>query len=178
MKNTSVRNLTFSAVLAALYAGLTLFLPIPQYGPVQIRFSEVLTVLPFFFPAATPGLFVGCIIANLFSPYILDVFFGSAATLLACLWTGRLNNRWLAPLPPVVCNAVIVGVEIAFSQAGSGPAFWPAFVGNALSVGLGELAACGILGTLLLSVLYRSSACRSMVDPARLARIYGFSDLI
>lgn len=175
MKNMSIRDLTFAAILAALYAGLTLFLPIPQYGPVQIRFAEALTVLPFFFPAATPGLLVGCIIANLFSPYILDVVFGSAATLLACLWTGRLNNRWLAPLPPVVCNAVIVGAEIAFSQAGTGPAFWPALAWNALSVGLGELAACGILGTLLLTVLHRSPTCRNLIDPARLAQVRGFS---
>lgn len=174
MNTTSIRNLTLSAVLAALYAALTLFLPIPQYGPVQIRFAEALTVLPFFFPAATPGLFVGCVIANLFSPYILDVFFGSAATLLACLWTERLNNRWLAPLPPVICNAVIVGWEIAFPQTGFSSAFWPAFTLNALTVGTGELLACGVLGSILLSALYRSEVCRAGIAPERLERIRGF----
>ena len=174
MKNASIRTLTLSAVLAALYAALTLFLPIPQYGPLQIRFAEALTLLPFFFPAATPGLFVGCIIANLASPYILDVFFGSAATLLACLWTARLNNRWLAPLPPVICNAVIVGAEIAFSTAGTGPAFWPAFAWNALTVGVGELLACGVLGSILLTSLYRSEFCRAMIAPERLELIHGF----
>lgn len=173
MKTMSIRTLTFSAVLAALYAGLTLFLPVPQYGPVQIRFAEALCILPFFFPSATPGLFVGCIITNLFSPYALDVVFGSAATLLACLWTGRLKNRWLAPLPPVVCNAVIVGAEIAFAQTGLGPAFWPAFGLNALSVGLSELAACGILGSLLLTVLHRSPVCRTMIRP----EVRGFPNL-
>ena len=176
MRKFTVRDLTVAALTAALYAVMGYFGNIfaLTFGPVQIRFAEALTVLPFFFPAVTPGLFVGCVIANLFSPYILDVVFGSAATLLACLWTGRLNNRWLAPLPPVVCNAVIVGAEIAFSLAGTGTAFWPAFALNALSVGLGELAACGILGTLLLSVLYRSTACRSMIVPARLAQVRGF----
>lgn len=174
MKRMTVRELTFSAILAAVYAALTLFLPIPQYGPVQVRFAEALTVLPFFFPAATPGLFVGCIIANLFSPYFLDVFFGSAATLLACLWTGRLRNRWLAPLPPVVCNTIIVGAEIAFLDTKSTAAFWPAFAFNSFTVGLGELLACGILGSVLLSALYRSEVCRTMIDPERLEHIRGF----
>lgn len=177
MKRQSVRDLTFAAILAAVYAALTLFLPIPQYGPVQIRFAEALTVLPFFFPAATPGLLVGCIIANLFSPYILDVFFGSAATLLACLWTARLNNRWLAPLPPVFCNAVIVGWEIAFSQTSSGPAFWSSFAFNALTVGAGELLACYVLGSILLSTLYRSAFCRARIAPDRLSRVHGFLPL-
>lgn len=87
MRKFTTRDLTLAAVLAAVYAALTITLPVPQYGAVQIRFAEALTVLPFLFPAATPGLFVGCIIANLFSPFVLDVVFGSMATLLACLWT-------------------------------------------------------------------------------------------
>lgn len=89
MRKFTTRDLTLAAVLAAVYAALTITLPVPQYGAVQIRFAEALTVLPFLFPAATPGLFVGCIIANLFSPFVLDVVFGSMATLLACLWTSR-----------------------------------------------------------------------------------------
>lgn len=177
MKRIPLRELTLSAVIAAVYAGLTLSVPIPQYGHIQIRVAEALTVLPFFFPAATPGLFVGCVIANLFSPYVLDVVFGSAATLLACLWTGRLNNRWLAPLPPVVCNAVIVGGEIAFTQAGLTPAFWSAFAFNALTVGAGELLACYVFGSVLLSALYRTRACREQIPPERLAQVRGFSKL-
>ncbi|MBE6956895.1 MAG: QueT transporter family protein [Ruminococcaceae bacterium] len=168
--------MTFAAVLAAVYAVLTLVLPVPQYGPVQIRFAEALCVLPFFFPAATPGLFVGCVLANLASPYVLDVIFGSAATLLACLWTGRLRNRWLASLPAVVCNAVIVGAEIAFTtQAGFGPAFWSAFGFNALTVGAGELLACGLLGQLVLGVVYRTPMLRDRIEPARLSRLRGFT---
>ena len=98
MRKFTTRDLTLAAVLAAVYAALTITLPVPQYGAVQIRFAEALTVLPFLFPAATPGLFVGCIIANLFSPFVLDVVFGSMATLLACLWTSRMTSRWLAPV--------------------------------------------------------------------------------
>lgn len=92
MRKFTTRDLTLAAVLAAVYAALTVTLPVPQYGAVQIRFAEALTVLPFLFPAATPGLFVGCIIANLFSPFVLDVVFGSMATLLACLWTSRAGT--------------------------------------------------------------------------------------
>lgn len=174
MKRMTIRELTFSAVLAAVYAALTLCLPVPQYGAIQVRIAEALTVLPFFFPAATPGLFVGCVIANLFSPFVLDVVFGSLATLVACLWTGRMNNRWLAPLPPVVCNAVIIGWESAFSQTGLGDAFWPAFAWNAVTVGAGELLACGVFGSVLLAALYRTDVCRSAIAPERLACVRGF----
>lgn len=174
MKRMTIRELTFSAILAAVYAALTLFLPVPQYVGIQLRVAEALTVLPFFFSAATPGLFVGCVIANLFSPFVLDVVFGSLATLLACLWTGRLNNRWLAPVPPVVCNAVIVGGEIAFAQTGFGPGFWGAFAFNAVTVGAGELLACGVFGSVLLTALYRTDVCRRRIAPERLAHVRGF----
>ena len=174
MKRMTLRELTLAAVIAAVYAGLTLFLPIPQYGQIQVRVAEALTVLPFFFPAATPGLFVGCVIANLFSPFVLDVLFGSAATLLACLWTGRLRSRWLAPLPPVVCNAAIVGAELTFFEVGASPAFWGAFAFNALTVGAGELLACCVFGGVLLTVLYRTPACREHISPQRLAQVRGF----
>ncbi|MBQ3134917.1 MAG: QueT transporter family protein [Oscillospiraceae bacterium] len=166
--------MTFAAVLAAVYAVLTLTLPVPQYGPVQIRFAEALCVLPFFFPMATPGLFIGCVLANLASPYVLDVVFGSAATLLACLWTGRIRSRWLAPLPAVICNAVIVGTEIAFSEVGSGPAFWPAFGFNALMIGAGELIACGLLGQLVLGAIWRTPLLRGWIGPERLTQLRGF----
>ena len=166
----TVRDLTFAAVLAAVYAALTVVLPIPAYAGVQCRLTEALTVLPLFFPAATPGLAVGCFIANLFSPYSLDVVFGTLATLLACLATQRMPNKWLAPLPPVVCNAVIVGAECAWYQTGFGPAFWPAYAFNAFTVGLGELLACCVLGALLIRALPRVPAFRALMPADRLAR--------
>lgn len=174
MKRMTLQELTFAAVLAALYAVLTLSLPIPQYGQIQVRVAEALTVLPFFYPAAIPGLFVGCVIANLFSPFALDVVFGSAATLLAGLWTARLNNRWLAPLPPVVCNALIVGAELAFFEVGVTPAFWGVLAFNAVTVGAGELLACCVFGGVLLTALYRTPACRGLIAPERFEQISGF----
>ena len=164
----TVRDLTFAAVLAAVYAALTVTLPIPQYLGIQCRLSEALTVLPFFFPAATPGLVVGCFIANLFSPYALDMVFGTTATLLACWLTRRMPNRWLASLPPVVCNAVIVGAECAWYQTGFGPGFGAAYAFNAFTVGVGELIACVALGQLLLSALPRVSALRAYIPADRL----------
>ena len=174
MRKFTVRELTLAAVVAAVYFVLCYFGNIFQltFGPVQVRLGEALTVLPFLFPAATPGLFVGCLIANLLSPYgLLDVVAGSAATLIACLWTQSLSNRWLAPLPPVVCNAVIVGAVIAFAEGGTGGAFWTAYAFNAFTVGLGELIASAVLGQLLLGVLPRVSFFREMIPADKLDRL-------
>ena len=168
MRRFTTKDLTLAAVLAAVYAALTVLLPVPQFGPVQCRLAEALTVLPFFFPAATPGLVVGCFIANLFSPYPLDILCGTLATLLACLLTRRMPNRDLASLPPVLCNAVIVGAECAWYQAGFGPAFGAAYAFNAFTVGVGELIACVVLGQLLLSALPRVSALRPFIPAKRL----------
>lgn len=171
MHKFSTRDLTLAAIIAAVYAVLTVTLPVPQYVGIQCRLSEALTILPFFFPVATPGLAVGCFIANLFSPYPLDMIFGTLATLLACLVTQRVPSKWLAPLPPVIFNAVIVGAECAWYQVGFGPAFWPAYAFNAFTVGLGELLACYILGTILIRVLPRVSFLRPLIPQDRLARV-------
>lgn len=169
MQKSSLRGLTLAAVLAALYAALTILLPVPQYAGVQVRFAEALTVLPWLFPAATPGLIVGCALANLFSPFPLDVLFGSLATALACLWTRRIRRRALVALPAVVCNAVIIGAEAAFFEVGASRAFPAAFALNALTVALGEILSACILGALLLTAFLRSEALRSLIPPERLA---------
>ena len=157
----SPRRLALAGIIAAVYAGLTLFLPIPQYGSVQLRIAEAMTVLPFLFPEAVPGLAVGCFLSNLLgSPYVLDWIFGTLATLLAAIWTSKLKNRYLAPLPPVVCNAVIVGAEIAYFSTLEGAAFWPAYAFNAFTVGLGEAISCFVLGGLLLRTLEKTPALR------------------
>ena len=99
------KQLTLAALTAAAYAVLSYFGSIfgITYGPIQCRFSEALCVLPFFLPETAWGLGVGCLIANLLSPYgVLDIVVGSAATLLAALLTARCQKKWLAPLPPVI----------------------------------------------------------------------------
>ena len=158
----SVRDLTLAAFVAALYTVLSYFGGIfgLTYGPVQCRFSEALCVLPFLTPAAVPGLFLGCLVSNLLSPYgALDIVFGSLATLLAAIWTGRVRRKWLAPLPPVVCNAIIIGAVVTVQQVPM-ELFWGTFAYNALTIGLGEALACYVLGGLLLKVLSGNPAIK------------------
>lgn len=151
---SSTRQLTLAAVVAALYAALTLALPGPSYGFTQLRVAEALTVLPFLFPATAPGLLVGCLIANLLSPYgAVDIICGTAATGLAAFLTMKMPNKWLAPLPPVLCNGVIVGGMLAWYEAGFGPNFWSMFALSGPGVALGELVACYVLGGVLLKQL-------------------------
>jgi len=101
-------------------------------------------VLPYFFPAAAPGLFLGCLIANLFGGNgLLDVVFGSLATLAAALLSRRMPHPWLVPLPPVLINALVIGAVLHVTTGI--PWYLLAF-----DVGLGELASCYILGLPLL----------------------------
>ncbi|MEA4954568.1 MAG: QueT transporter family protein [Pseudoflavonifractor sp.] len=172
MRKFSVRDLTLAAMVAALYAVMSYFGNIfgLTFMGIQFRFSEALCVLPFLFPATVPGLFVGCLITNLLSPYgLLDIVVGSAATLLAAVWTSRMKNRWLAPLPPVICNTVLVGFTIGWAEAGGFTSAFPAaWIFNGLSVGLGELGACYVLGMLLLYALPRIKSVRAMIPEGRL----------
>lgn len=153
MNQKKLNYLVQGAVIAALYAALTYLASAAglAYGSVQFRFSEALTVLAAFTPAAIPGLAVGCFIANLGSPLgMLDIVCGTAATLIAAVLTYKTRGvrikglPVLAPLFPVVTNAVIVGAEIAYlmPEGFSFPVFWI----QALWVGLGELVVCCIGG--------------------------------
>ena len=134
--NKKVRYIVTAAMIAAFYAALTfLFQPL-SYGYGQIRISEILTVLPAFTPAAVPGLFIGCIVSNLASPLgPIDIAVGSIATLLAAFLSRRMPSKWLVPLPPVICNGVIVGAELHFLLHA------PLLL-TMLSVAIGEAIAC------------------------------------
>ncbi len=118
---------------------------------MQFRVSEVLTLLPIFTPAAIPGVTVGCFIANIASFNAVDMIFGTAATLIAALLTYALRNitfkglPLLAMLPPVIVNAVVIGLELAFFYLPGGYSFW-GFVISGVQVGAGELAVCYALG--------------------------------
>lgn len=149
----TVHQLAVAGIIGAAYAVLTLGASVfgIAYGPIQCRFSEALCVLPFLFPETVWGLFVGCLVANLLSPYgLLDIVLGSLATLLAAFLTRHSKRRILAPLPPVLCNGIIVGGLIAFEQVGFGPAYLGAFVYNGLTLAVGEAVACYALGLPLL----------------------------
>lgn len=146
------RIMVEAALIAAMYAVLTIaFAPI-SYGQVQLRVSEVLTILPFFTPAAIPGLFVGCIVANIYGGMgILDIVFGSLATLIAAFLTYKAPKRWLAPLPPVIVNGVVIGLVLYYA-AGA-----PLLITMGW-VALGEGLACYGLGYPLLTLLDKSKS--------------------
>ncbi len=153
MKNKNVLYLTQAAMIAALYVVLTFLanaLGLANYA-VQLRFSEALTILPYFTPAAIPGLFIGCLISNILTGCaLLDIAFGSLATLIGALATYRLRRfKWLAPLPPIAANAIIVPFVLKYAY-GIVPV-WFSF----LTVTAGEIASCGVFGMALLFMLLR-----------------------
>ncbi|MBQ8312350.1 MAG: QueT transporter family protein [Clostridia bacterium] len=143
-RQLTTRSLCLSAIIAALYAALTLMLPVLSYGAWQCRLSEALTLLPLVLPQSVPGLFVGCVVANLLSPVgIWDVLFGSLATLLGAIGTYKLRQRpVLAAACPVISNGLIVGIMLSVVYS------LPAAL-TIIQVAAGELLAV-ILGYVLL----------------------------
>ena len=112
MRNKKVLFLTQAAVIAAIYVVLTIFISAFNLasGAIQVRISEALTILPFFTPAAIPGLAIGCLLSNLLTgAAVYDVVFGSLATLLGAVGTYLLRkHKFLCTLPPVIANMVII----------------------------------------------------------------------
>ena len=154
MRSKKVLFITQSALIAALYVVLTYFVSACNLasGAIQVRISEALTILPFFTPAAIPGLFLGCLISNILTGCMpLDVVFGSLATLIGAVGTYALRrHKWLAPLPPIVANTIIVPFILAYVYMAEGSISF--FM---LTVGIGEVISCYILGSMLRNVLER-----------------------
>lgn len=157
MKNTrkNIRRITFSAVTAALYVALTLVCAALglSSGVIQIRVSEALTVLPVFTSAAIPGLVIGCFISNLLTGGIpIDIVFGTAATLIGAIGTYTLRRKpGVTPLlPPIVANTLIVPFVLKYGYGAEGTV--PFFM---LTVGVGEIISCGVLGMITASALKR-----------------------
>ena len=154
--NKKVLFIVHAAVTAALYVVLTLTanaLGLANYA-VQVRFSEALTILPVFTPAAVPGLFIGCLLSNFLTGCLpWDIALGSIATLIGAFGTYMVRNsrfKFLAALPPTAANTLIVPFVLAYVYRFDGSI--PYFM---LTVGAGEIISCGILGLLLRSVLQR-----------------------
>lgn len=169
----STRNLITAAVVGALYAVLTMVLAPISYGALQFRVSEVLCILPFFMPSTAWGLFVGCIVANLMSTAgVLDVVFGSLATLITCLCIARcgkmgntLKARLLACFMPVIWNGLIVGATLTIALAGLNPlTHFGAFLVFAGEVALGELGVMYIIGLPLMTYLPKQRFFSEFVD--------------
>ena len=162
MKKLNTRQIALNGVVAGLYAAITILTASFAYGDIQFRIADAMCLLVVIEPSLTVGLTLGCVIANIFSTVsVLDIVVGSAATLLAALLTARCKKMWLAPLPPVLANTVLIGLVLAYEQAGTSAAFWPTYGFNALTVGLGEVVACYGLGMLLLWRLSKSTALQN-----------------
>lgn len=145
-----------AAIIAAAYTALSLLSSFfgLAFGPVQLRLSEALTLLPKKYPGAIWGVFLGCLLTNILSPYgLLDMVIGSAATLLAALLTARCRTNVGAAIPPILCNALIIGAMLAWQEAGGSSAFGALFAYHALTVGLGQAVACLLFGVPLMRVL-------------------------
>ena len=159
MKNLSVRRLVRCAVIAAVYVVVCLVLAPFSYGAVQVRVAEALCLLPVFGAEYIVGVTLGCFLANLLGSTVVDVVFGTLATLLACLVSYKLRDIRVkglpipASLPPVVFNMIIVGAfEITFFFSDGAPTAMLA-VFNAVTVGIGELISCTILGVALVKLI-------------------------
>ena len=163
MKSSKTLHIVQAAMIAAVYVvltGIAAGFDLAS-GAIQVRFSEALTVLPYFTPAAVPGLAVGCLLSNiLFSGNIFDIIFGSLATLLGALGTRALRrSRYLCSIPPIIANMLIIPpvLTYAFHIPGGIPF-------QMVTVGIGEVICCLLFGQLLISVL---QPLRDRIFPAQ-----------
>ena len=153
MRKQKIDFIITGALIAAAYAGLTYLSNAfgLAYGPIQLRISEMMTILPVFTPAAIPGLTIGCFLANIGSFNAADLVFGTLATLAAAIMTYFLKDikfkglPLLALLPPVLVNAVVIGLEIAVFFLPDTNVLW-GFLISGLEVGIGQLIVCYCFG--------------------------------
>ncbi len=150
MRDKKVLFITQAAMIAAIYVVVTVVFSAFSFGEVQVRISEALTILPMFTPAAIPGLFIGCIIGNAMGgAIVLDVVFGSIATLVGAVGSWALRrHKYLVVLPPIVMNLLIVPFVLRYGYGVPLPI--PLMM---LTVGLGEVISCGVLGYVLMFAL-------------------------
>ena len=147
----TTRRIAHGAIIAAVYVVLCIIFQPISYGPVQFRIAEALTIMPLFTPAAIPGLFAGCILANIIGQgVILDVVFGSLATLIGAVLGYLLRrNRWLVPIPAIIANALIIPFVL---RCGYGITDVPIAL-EMVYILAGEVVGCYILGELLATIL-------------------------
>lgn len=152
MKNNNLKWIVRNAIIAALYAALTIALAPISYGGIQFRFAELLVLLALYNPRYGFGLVLGCFVANCFSDFgVIDMVFGTMATLIAILPMLKVKNKYIASLFPVLSNAIIVGLELYFMI---GLPFWI----GALQVALGEFVCVSIIGIAVFNAIEKNEA--------------------
>lgn len=154
MQKQKIFFITQAAIIAALYVVITYIVNLfgLANGAVQLRLSEALTILPVFTPAAIPGIAIGCFLSNILTGCAFyDIIFGSLASLIGAVGTYLLRKiKWLAPVPPIAANTLIIPwvLLLVYQVPGTLPY-------HMLTVGIGEVLSCGVCGLILLSVLNR-----------------------
>ena len=155
MKNATAKNITQAAIIAALYVVLTILSNALGLAnlQIQLRLSEMLTILPALFPAAIPGLFIGCLLSNIITGALIpDIIFGSIATVVAAALTYKLrSNKYLAVIPPIVCNTIAVPLILKYAY-GIGPLAVSMF-----AILISELLSAGVCGILLYNSISKYS---------------------
>ena len=158
-RNSNIMSLVTAAMIAALYVVLSFAIRLLglDSGAIQVRVSEALTILPYFTASAIPGLTIGCLLFNLLSgAAVLDVIFGTLATLVGAVGSRFIGKaakkvswmKYLVPVPPILANAFIVP-WILKTAYGLSDAYWYLVV----TVGIGEIISCGVLGMMLMTAL-------------------------
>ena len=154
----NTRFIARTAIIAAIYAALTLGLAPISYMAIQFRLSEILVLLAFVNPALAPGLVLGTFIANLFSPLgLIDVVFGTIATLLSIIFMIRSKNMWIASIYPTIFNGIIIGLELHF-------VFALPLALTILQVAAGEFIVVTILGVPLVTQLLKNKAIKEKLE--------------
>ncbi|SHE67223.1 MULTISPECIES: QueT transporter family protein [Caloramator] len=136
-----------AGLIAALYVVLTLPFANFSFGPIQFRVSEALTILPLFETSAIPGLFIGCMLSNIFGGFgLIDIVFGSLTTLAAAYLTSKAPNKYIGVLPPILLNALIIPIWV--SKMSNTP-----YIATVGTIGFGEFVSAGILGVILATAI-------------------------
>ncbi len=159
--NKKLNVICQAAVIAALYVVLTFVFSAFASGVIQVRVSEALTILPYYTPAAIPGLAIGCLLSNWFTGCVIwDILFGSLATLIGALGSYALRrHQWLVPIPPIIANMIIVPFVLRYAYGA--PDAIPFMMGT---VGVGEIISCYVLGMFLLLALKRAELFKTLFE--------------
>ena len=167
MKKLNTRQIALNGIVAGLYAAITILTASIAYGNIQFRISEALMMLLLFEPHLTIGLTIGCLIANIFSTVsisVLDMVVGTSATLLACLLTTRIKKPWLAPLPTILVNAVLVGAMLSCLYMPTERFLYGLTMFGA-QVGFGEAVVLYVLGVPLYYAMKKTNFIEKLLHP-------------
>lgn len=156
-QNISVKLVVINAMIAGVYAVLTLAISPLAYSEIQFRLSEVIVFLAFYNRRYIPGLAVGCVLANLFSPMgMLDIVFGTISTLIVCIAMYLIKNRYLAATVGAIITGLIIGAELWY-------AYQIPYLINAIYVAIGELIVL-IIGALVFKTLEKNDRLMNLLD--------------